>query len=111
MDLLHRDFRTGIVLIQAPEQVLLLHCAVILVDAVLHQIENQGSIQIWTPRSIPNPHGHADISVHQWIKHGTLLFKHLGVVQGFLAFDQEFACPSSAVGLAGWLTQYGESDR
>jgi hypothetical protein len=44
MDLLDRDFGARIVFVEAPVEVLFLNGAVVLVDAVLHQVEDQACV-------------------------------------------------------------------
>ena len=84
MDLLDRDFGARINLIEAPKKVLLLNGAVVLIDAVLHQVEDQACVEVWPSAGIPYLHRDSEIAFHQGIEYGALLFKHIGVMKGLL---------------------------
>ena len=110
MDLLDRDFGARIVFVEAPVEVLFLNGAVVLIDTILHQVKDQACVEVWPSAGVKYLHRDAEISFHQGIEYGALLFKHVGVVQGFLALDEKPPRPSSAVGLRRWFPEYGKAD-
>ena len=85
---LHNDLSPRVFRVKPPVYMALFDLPVILIDQALHQIKDQTLIQIRTAGSIIDPHNHPQIPSHQGYQRLALLFKHLTIVQGFLAFDQ-----------------------
>lgn len=107
-------FSAGRLLVQSPVGMALLHLPVIGVDQVLHQIKDQGFVQIGAAGSVVDGHDDGHVAVEHRIELRALLFKRLTVVPRLLRLDERRSAMDgdelSAVGLRRGFTVDSEGD-